>query len=994
VGEEPVGHVSGAEPDMSVVVIVYNDAGRLPAAVQSVLDQSLRNVEVVISDDCSTDSSYQVAQRFAAEHPGRVRAIRLAENSGGCGEPRNQGIAVARGRYVMFLDSDDVLDRHACRNMLEAAERTGADLVSGKCVRVQVDSRNGKREDWYPWLYRTTRTLDSIAELPDLFVFDTLSTNKCYRREFLVEKQLTFPSGIHYEDLLFSAQAYLAANRIALIPIEVYRWNVVAKAATKSISNRRHEIRNFADRMEIHRRIDAILKARGFDGLRLHKDIKFLKHDLVLYLRDLPFLDDEYRLRFAEMANDYTRDFPEEAFQALDPIHAICAYLLLQEDWKNLMPAIDTLINRAKVSSTLIERDGRIYWCADHLDDPRARAVLDVTDRGYHAMPLTSMALRNQLTGYQESPTGVVLDGSLVNPLGLIGPEAALTAELEFKARRRSLRSYRMPVQTLTYEGDSISWHADVPLRRVLRPVGVFDEVWDVRLLLTAGGETTTSRITAGNTYLEEAGAITVRPYLGRVTADRLKPEVSSRGHLAFVLAQDGPTARRGRSLIDRNLRGRTARSAKSAVRRTRAAKRRLDSGNTKIRAYHRMVGLLPVRKGTIVFESHLGKQYSDSPRAIYEELRRRGVPMKPIWSYAGKAPKDFPDDAELVQRWSWPYLRALAQAEFWIDNQGFPLKLSKRPETTYIQTWHGSALKRMGFDEPGYRVMSESGQRDYQRALDRFDHFVVRGEHDVRTLARAYRVPEQKLLRVGYPRNDALVKGRDTAEPGPQARQLAETLGLRPGLPVLLYAPTFRAGLNGRVRAFEIPFDAEEFADRFGDRYTLLIRTHYLNKLTLPPSVAGRVIDVTAVPDITPLLLLADALITDYSSVMFDYALLQRPMFFYAYDWEEYAHDIRGTYFDLLETAPGPVARTQEELFDALGDLAAVRSRYGGEVKEFMTGFGEYDRGDAAARIVDRFFGGKSGKSGSGGRAESSSESETRSENETRSEGTAEESR
>lgn len=91
--------------------------------------------------------------------------------------------------------------------MLEAAESTGADLVSGLCVRVHVDSRTGKEVKWYPWLYDRTRTLESISELPDLLVFDTLSTNKCYRRQFLLDEGLEFPVGIHYEDLLFSAQS-------------------------------------------------------------------------------------------------------------------------------------------------------------------------------------------------------------------------------------------------------------------------------------------------------------------------------------------------------------------------------------------------------------------------------------------------------------------------------------------------------------------------------------------------------------------------------------------------------------------------------------------------------------------------------------------------------------------------------------------------------------------------------------------------------------------
>jgi CDP-glycerol glycerophosphotransferase len=622
------------------------------------------------------------------------------------------------------------------------------------------------------------------------------------------------------------------------------------------------------------------------------------------------------------------------------------------------MPAIDTLINRDKISAPLAERDGRIYWCDQYFEDPKARDVMDVTALGHHGRPLEGMFLRNLLTGYAVRGDLVVLEGAVVNPLHTVSADARLTAELEFRARRRSLRTFRFPVRTVRHEGDAITWQAAVPLTGRLRPVGVVDEVWDVRLHLTADGRRTTTRITVGNVDLENSASVPVRPRLTRLVADRLEPQASARGHLAFRLTQYGPAAVRGRAVVDRNLHGPAARTVKGAYRTLRAVHRNLSSTPRKAQVYHRMLRLLPVRRGTVVFESHLGRQYSDSPRAIHEELRRRQVPITAIWCYAGDRPKGFPQDAELVRRWSWRYIRALAQAEFWIDNQGFPLRLAKRPETTYIQTWHGSALKRMGFDEPTYRVMSEQEQRAYRAALDRFDHFLVRSEHDVRTLARAYRIPEEKLLRTGYPRNDALVRAaRDPRSAEPARRGLAERLGIPPGRRVLLYAPTFRAGPDGGVRDFELPFDVERFADRFGDRYTLLVRSHYLNRVTLPPSVAGRVTDVTGEADITPLLLLSDALITDYSSVMFDYALLHRPLVFYAYDWEEYARDVRGTYFDLREEAPGPVVRTEEELLTAVSDLPALSSRYEARLKEFVDKYGEYDRGDAAARIVDRFF-------------------------------------
>ncbi|WP_055603678.1 bifunctional glycosyltransferase/CDP-glycerol:glycerophosphate glycerophosphotransferase [Streptomyces aureus] len=948
-------------PDVSVVVIAYNDAERLPTAVQSVLDQTLHSVEVVIVDDCSKDDTFTVAQALAARNPDRVRAFQLPKNSGGCGAPRNFGIQQCAGAYVMFLDSDDVLERNACRNMLEAAEGTGSDIVSGLCVRVHLDSRNQKRTSWYPWLYSTTRTIESITELPDLLTFDTLSTNKCYRREFLLESGLEFPVGIHYEDLLFSAQAYVAASRITLIPNTVYYWNVQESAAAKSISNRRHEIANFVHRMEIHRRVDALLESKGYDELKYRKDIKFLKHDLVLHFRDLALLDEDYRREFAAVANGYLAEIDPQAYDEVQRMHAICAYLLSKEDWTNLLPATDALTNPGRLTSPLAERDGQVYWCAEHLDTEQGRQILDVTASNFHSRPLTSIVLGNRLTSYSSANGVVRLAGRVVNPLGRISPDAEISAVLEFSARRSvGGKTARIPVTTIRHAGDRIEWEGRADIARTVRPLGIIDAVWDVRLILMVDGQRLRTRVSVGGTPIDEAGTLRIRPRLTQLVSDRFVPEVTKKGNLSYVLGAEGKAAVHTSAMIEGAMHGRAAGLAKTSLKRLLKAKKDLRSGETKLRVYHDFYSKLPIRKGLVVFESHLGKQYSDSPKAIYEEMRRQGIPFEAVWSYAGAKPTGFPEDATLVQRWSWQYLRALAQAEFWIDNQGFPLRLTKRPGTTYIQTWHGTALKRMGFDEPTTKARGLASAASFQQALDRFDHFLIRGEHDRRTLARGFRLRDEVLLPVGYPRNDELaVARRKETETGHRDRgPLAAELGIDPEKKVLLYAPTFRAAPGGKVRAFQAPFDVEEFAERFGDTHQLLIRTHYLNSVTLPPSVRGRVIDVSRHHDITPLLALADGLITDYSSVMFDYGLLDRPMIFFTYDYDEYAKENRGTYFDLKERAPGPVVATEEELFGVIANFKdEADTKYAAARQRFNTEFSEYDRGDAARQIVAKFF-------------------------------------
>src|SRR5690606_21441791 len=218
--------------------------------------------------------------------PGRVRAVHLPSNSGGCGRPRNAGVEASAGRYVMFLDSDDLLDRHACLNLVGAAEDTGADIVSGRCDRIFVDLPAGSRErvrPWYPWLYRSSAVHGSLHENPRL-LYDTLSTTKAYRRAFLEEHDLRFVEDLHYEDLLFTAEAYLE-GRTALIPHRVYNWLVKERTAAPSISNRRAELANFADRLEIHRRTDRLFELRGAHALGRAQDGQLVNHDLVPYLR-------------------------------------------------------------------------------------------------------------------------------------------------------------------------------------------------------------------------------------------------------------------------------------------------------------------------------------------------------------------------------------------------------------------------------------------------------------------------------------------------------------------------------------------------------------------------------------------------------------------------------------------------------------------------------------------------------------------------------------
>ncbi|MFB4313197.1 CDP-glycerol glycerophosphotransferase family protein [Actinomadura sp. 21ATH] len=962
-------------PDVSVVVIAYNDAGRLPRAVRSALGQTLGGVEVVIVDDASTDGTGEAADRFAAAHPGRVRAVHLPENSGGCGRPRNTGVELARGDRVMFLDSDDVLDRHACLTMVAAAEETGADLVSGLCVRSHLGPK-ARETPWYPRLYRRRAVHDSVLDHPDL-LYDTLSTNKCYRRDFLLDRGLRFVEDLHYEDLLFSAEAYLAADRIAVVPHRVYTWYVEARADRPSISNRRRELRNLADRLEVHRRIDRVFRAHGAADLKAAKDAKFVNHDLLLYLYDLRSRDEDYRRRFLELARPYVADLDPGALAASNRLPAIAAYMVGRGDLEGAIAAAEFARKKIpELRAELVEREGRVYWGERHLRDGQGREILDVTALGIHARPLTELRPATTAVALRRAGRRARLSGLVANPLGRIPAGARLRGEVELRDRRHPRRTVRFPAE-FAHRGDTIEWRAALDTARRVRPVGLVDPLWDARLIMRVDGDRLVLRIgvEGGHAGAGVGSGVTgvrlpVRPRLTRLAGTRLRSYETEGGNLSFVLEGGGLLTVPFKAAV-RALRHSTAfRRAWQGLRRTErsarslkaALRRRLTAGKTKVAVFNRVLSRLPVRKGTAVFESHLGKQYSDNPKYIYRELRRSGVPVRAYWSYA-ESPEGFPKDASLVRRGSWAYYRALARAEFWIDNQGFPDGLRKRKGTTYVQTWHGSAYKLMGFDQPALKSATRAEQQRFRRAVERYDCFLVRSAHDERTLVPGLGVAAE-LLPAGYPRNDPLVRGPD-GDPE-LARELADLrreLGLDDGRAVVLYAPTFRGGPGGRpVARAGLPFDAARFAAELGGAQIMLVRPHYLCRTVLPRGLRHAVRAAGHIADVTPLLLLADALVTDYSSVMFDYALLDRPMIFYTPEPEPGpapgGRESAGGYFDLAAQAPGPVVKDEDALFGALGDLDAVRDDYADARHAFADRYGEHDQGSAAAVVVDRFFG------------------------------------
>ncbi|MFF7351929.1 MULTISPECIES: glycosyltransferase family 2 protein [Streptomyces] len=446
-------HATTTTPDVTVTVIVYNDAARLPRAVASLCAQTHANIEIIISDDHSTDDTPTVARRLEAQDE-RIRYLRLPENSGGCSAPRNRAIEIARAPYLMFLDSDDELPPRAVESLLAAHREREVDFTMGAVRRVRVD--NGRRTTWMPHLVAEHRTVDGIEADPRL-LFEHLSTSKMYARAFLDRHELRFPEGIHYEDQLFSAQAYCLAKAFTIIPDPVYVWYIdpYAAAASASISNQRHKVSNVRDRVHVQRLIDDFLVESGHAGLREDKDYKFLKHDFRMYAGDLPYRDEEWLNSFADIMNPYLDTLSPGAYARLPRAERVVLELLRQGRAGDAQLAARGLGHGVAPRQITADASGVPYWGDSVPRDDRGLSELELSDLELDTRPFSSAQFRHEIVeltpGKGASLTLAIrtYDPGLRLP---VGPQRA--ALLLSPGNRRMTVPFRLdPVRPGVFEG-------------------------------------------------------------------------------------------------------------------------------------------------------------------------------------------------------------------------------------------------------------------------------------------------------------------------------------------------------------------------------------------------------------------------------------------------------------------------------------------------------------------------------------------------------------
>jgi len=364
---------------------------------------------------------------------------------------------------------------------------------------------------------------------------------------------------------------------------------------------------------------------------------------------------------------------------------------------------------------------------------------------------------------------------------------------------------------------------------------------------------------------------------------------------------------------------------------------------------------ILPVDDRLIVFESGIGKQYADSPRNIYEEIIRKELNYKKVWICNQNVRFNDPNTIR-IRRLSPSYYYYLAKAKYWVNNQNFPTYIEKRPETTYIQTWHGTPLKKMLHDIENIMGRSEDYLERVDKATKTWDYLVSPSKYASEAFKSAFRY-KKEIIETGYPRNDIFYK----EERFEITRKVRNRLHIPEGKKIILYAPTFRDNQTSAKNKFlfELPMDLYQLKERLGDEYIILLRMHVVvsNKIKVDEELQDFVMNVSSYSDIQELLLITDILITDYSSVMFDFANTKRPMLFYTYDFETYRDDVRGFYMDFEKEAPGPLMRNTEEIIDNVVNITGITKEYSARYEQFYEKYCSLEDGKASERIVNMHF-------------------------------------
>lgn len=375
---------------------------------------------------------------------------------------------------------------------------------------------------------------------------------------------------------------------------------------------------------------------------------------------------------------------------------------------------------------------------------------------------------------------------------------------------------------------------------------------------------------------------------------------------------------------------------------------------------YRRVYKVIPIQRKMILFISYHGRGYLCNPKAIHEYMSQcesyRDYQF--IWALKKGHDVEIPN-AKVIRYNSLQFFYYLGRSKYWIFNCKMPEYLKKKKNQIYLQTWHGTPLKRLAHDidigpsSTFYRSQVSKDQMTKSYDIDRkkYDYFLSPGAYATEKFISSFQLTPNQILEVGYPRNDFLTNV--TYE---KINQIKKKYNLPQDKKIILYAPTWRDNsFNSKGYTYEVQVDFEYWKSKLYPNYVVLFKPHYLiinqyESQGLNDFLYLMKEDI----DINELYVISDVLITDYSSVFFDFAILRRPILFYMYDLEEYKENIRGFYLDISTDLPGEVITEEDELIHRLENLEIYFHQYIDKLNSFNQVYNSYQDGMCSKKVVE----------------------------------------
>ncbi|MER2134917.1 MAG: CDP-glycerol glycerophosphotransferase family protein [Arthrobacter sp.] len=974
---------------VSVIVPMYNVAPYLERCLASLVSQSYRRLEIILVDDGSTDSTAAIAAGYARRDR-RIRLLKLAH--GGNGRARNAGIKAARGRFIAFADADDVVPAEAYEAMTEALARTGSDFCVGAYGRIRGTKRTPVALS--ERLHREERTGIRISDAPEI-IDDVFLWNKLFVREFWNASVGPIPEGIRYEDQETTARAYLRARAFDVLTPVLYWWRI--REDGSSLTQAKHLVEDLRDRLTVASEVTALFTDEAPGAVLAHWNERLLGTDLLPYLEQVPDATEEY---WGLLSTGIRRLGPAgpAGLHRADPQVRVMLHLAAQGRREELAAAVVDRINNG-TASPLVFDVGAITARPPFLRllsgpvpdellsvDPEALELKCAVDRveydgaGRAVRAYGHAYVRNvhcrstpsRLTVGVRSPGGFAplpVERRHDPHLDLIsGDRNCSYADSAFTVDLAGTDTAELQLR-LEVAGHVLEDSAGLPQPAVsAAPAGVpyvmgaegAGEYLHIDLAQVPAGAsfalvTARFRIPGEATCLP-GGATRLRFALHTERWGRKAPAPPSDAY-TLRWTQDGappgpgdqavavPEAAAG-TLPSVLLPGCRIRGFRTPAG-TMAVSIGAPLADDEAGAFHqyrlRRSVFAPDRtrdlQPGIFFESFGGKSCTDSPRAISDYLAASGFEEPLYWSVADRS-VPVPDYAVPLLQGSTEWYERLATTRRLVNNNNFPWFFTKAPGQFYLQTWHGTPLKKIGLDIP-QRALALSYRDLMQREAQWWNLLLAQNSFAAEVLPKALGY-SGKVLTAGYPRNDAL------AVPGDKRERTRRLLGVSPEQKVLLYAPTWRDAVrNDAGRSDWVGYlDLEQALRLLGPDWTVLVRGHHNVAAQRRINASARVQDVTDYPEVSDLYLASDALVTDYSSAMFDYSVLGRPMYFLVPDLAEYAAS-RGFYLDFARDLPGVAVSGTAELVHAIRrDQGLLR----GEIRDFARRFAPQDTGGAAA--------------------------------------------